>query len=217
VNVARLCLYLVALFLIAFADITNLQMSVIFYLYLGSLYIEAKDNNIRSLIFLLVFIQVIFDQADWVFYTIGRYYWETGIVAGDAILNGLILINFLVLIHCIYYRCEIMNWATKRFGLRHFEYRPIKADVIQINVIRIISLYTILYIITTILEIYAMNRIPLNNAYSTTYNELLEIYKTNGLVFVEMNRKLEVLRHATMILLLHTYLKKIDNTRILKA
>ena len=157
---------------------------------------------------------MIFDQADWIFYVLGRYYWETGIIAGDAILNGLILINFLVLIHCIYFRCEIMNWATKTFGLKEFVYLPIKADIIQINIIRIISLYTIFYISTTIIDILEMNSLTNN---SSIYNEVLEVYKSKGLVFVEMNRKLEVFRHATMILLLHGYLKQIDNKRIFKA
>ena len=61
-NVVRLIAYLVALGLIAFADLTMMQIQILLYMYLGSLYVEAKDSNIRSLIFLLLIVQVIFDQ-----------------------------------------------------------------------------------------------------------------------------------------------------------
>ena len=216
-NIVRLIAYLVALGLIAFADLSLLQINILLYLYLGSLYIEAKDSNIRSLIFLLLIVQVIFDQLDWITFVICKYYIDVGPLAGNAILNGVIMINFLVLIHCIYFRCEIMNWATKFFGMKEFLYLPIKADIIQMNVIRLISLYTIYYILFSAFDIIEINNIPINKDYDATYNDLMASYRANGSVFVEINRKLEVLRHGTLVLLLHSYLKQIDKKRIFRA
>lgn len=77
-NIVRLIAYLVALGLIAFADLSTIQANILFYIYLGSLYIESKDNNIRSLIFLLVVVQTFFYHADVFLYVLSRYYWETG-------------------------------------------------------------------------------------------------------------------------------------------
>ena len=192
----------------AFAQMPSDQKVLLFSLYLALLYIDAKDPNIRSLIVIFAVINAIFYELDWLFYILGKYHWKTGPIAGDAILDIIIMINFTTLLASIYYRSEIMEWAVRVFKLKAFDYLPTRADIIQIYVIRIIAVYHIYYFISAALVMNDLNVLNEQIATTAEIKQLEAQLATMGRTYVRVAGDLELFRHFTLLLLLHTWLKQ---------
>ena len=100
------------------------------YAYLALVYFDCKDHNIRSLVTLIAIVEFVFFELDYFVYIVSKYYIKTGPIAGDMILNCIILLNMLTLSLVVLYRQELINMYSKFFGKQSFSYFPTRADSI---------------------------------------------------------------------------------------
>lgn len=118
------------------------------YLYLALIYFDCKDHNIRSLILVVAFVEFIFFELDYAAYVISKYYIQTGPIAGDIILNCIILINMSVLMLSVNFRQELSDFFCQTFNINKIQYRPTKADYLIISSARIcFYIYALIFLL----------------------------------------------------------------------
>lgn len=202
-NIYKLILYCGILILLVSNTLSEDSKMLLFYAYLALIYFECRDNNIRSLIIILVALDFVFFEIDYLVYVYCKYYLDTGVIAGDMILNIFIIINLMSLIISIFYRCEIMNLFNKFFKRQPFDYLPTRADVLQIYIIRIIMVVHITFFLTSAELVYS-----LNNATPSLAVKINDELQEQGNLYVSVAQQMEFLRHFAIVLVLSPWSKK---------
>ena len=180
---------------------------LVLFVFLGMLYFDARDTNIRSLVVIIAMVEFIFYELDYLFYTLGKYYWLTGPVMGDVILDILILLGIVFSMASVYYRCEIIDLVTPLFGLEKFEYMPTRADLTVLYALRAIGLYHIVMLCIKVSIIYDYNlaiKLGLVSASEIAFARLREF----GVFYVKWGFKVELIKYVALVLSLHVWLKK---------
>lgn len=204
-NIIKFIIYC-GIFLLLFSNILSEDtQKLLFYAYLSFIYYDSKDQNIQSLVVILAIVEFIFFELDYFIFIVSKYYFDTGLVAGNIILDILILINMLCLIASIFYRCELMEWFSRVFNLKLLEYLPTKADIVQIYVIRMILFVHIVCVL-----IHASMVYKLNHADYVTYDRLYTEIKSYGNLYVLLAEKLDLLRYFAIVLVLSPWSKQIN-------
>jgi hypothetical protein len=201
-NVLKLVLYC-GIFVLLFSTIPEFnERMLILYAYLALMYYDCKDQNIRSLIVILACFEVGFYELDYLLFLVSKDVWMTGPVAGDMLLDILILINFLVLILSIFYRCEIMELYNKLLHREPFQYLPTRADFVQISVIKAIMLVHAGFMLFTAYHVNEMN-----NSSGFAAELILRDLFNYSEIYIDIGDKLESIRHFSIVIVLSPWSK----------
>jgi hypothetical protein len=206
-NIFKLLLYC-GIFILLFSNIAseNSRM-LILYGYLALMYYDCKNENMRSLIVILAFLEVVFYELDYILYLVSKDIWLTGPVAGDILLDVLILIHFRVLYYSICYRSEIMELFNEFFDREPFQYLPTKADFLQMTIIKYIMIVHMGFMVFNAYNVNLLNLSTTLSEYDRIFDELL----TNALIYLEVADQLESLRHFAIVIVLSPWSKITKN------
>jgi hypothetical protein len=116
---------------------------IIYYILLGVMFVNCKDQNVRSLIALIILFAYLKFEADYFMFVLTAYEFKTGKIWGDIILNIAMMLNYIALSFAIFYRNEIISFFTRLLGLPKIDYVPTMADVIQINLARFLVAFCV--------------------------------------------------------------------------
>jgi hypothetical protein len=167
------------------------------YLYLGLIYYDCKEHNIRSLVVIIVFVEFIFYELDYFVYVVSKYYLKTGPIAGDMILNCIILLNMVVLSLSVLYRQEIMTKIHHAFDLKGPSYMPNKADSLILISTRLCTYFYITFFLANALTVYQL----INTADPSIMTALRLQLIDDGHSFIKIESTLNSLRYLIIIML----------------
>lgn len=205
-NFTKIIIYLsLTLIMVSPWDHENLRL--VFFIFLGMIYYDAKDVNIRSLVVVVAMVEFIFYELDYLFYVISKYYWVTGPIAGDIILDIIILLSIVFTMASIYYRCEIIDLISPVWNLERFEYMPTRADLAVLNAMRVIGLYHIVMLIFKIMLILDYNE-AIETGRAAEVGSIYEELITFGKVYVDWGFRVELIKYIALLTTLHAWLKK---------
>ncbi|MGK2231170.1 MAG: hypothetical protein ACI92O_000328 [Colwellia sp.] len=181
----------------------NIQVQL-FYFYLGLVYFDCKDNNNKSLVLIIAIVEFIFYELDYFVYIISKYYLKTGPIAGDIILNCIILINMITLALAVLYRQEIMRFINKLFGLKPILYIPNKADSLILMSTRVCTYIYITFFLTNAFSVYQL----MNETDLYILNITREDLTIQGHMFIKIESTLNSLRYLLIVILIFPWSKE---------
>ncbi|WP_166426173.1 hypothetical protein [Paraglaciecola sp. 20A4] len=206
--VIRVCGYAVLLYLLSFYELSEFHLNVVWTTFIMMLYIDAKHPDIRSLIVIFAVINTFFVELDIFVFILTSYYWDTGLVIGDLILNGIILLNLLAMAIAIYYRPEIMNYVQKKFDMGDHMYLYTVADFVQLKFIQLIIVFAAAYTIYMFYLALLVWGVPDGKEHAIEYETARSFYKAKSYIFVDALVKVEAARNFLLVLVLFKWLRK---------
>ncbi|MBE0362163.1 hypothetical protein PULV_a3970 [Pseudoalteromonas ulvae UL12] len=211
-SLKKLLLYCTLIFVFYFLNLETETERLVFFIFLGLIYFDAQDENIRSLVLIITFVEFVFYELDYIFYVIGKYYWNTGTIAGNIILDIIILLSIMSSMLSVYYRNELTNAIHRLFGWPKLDYLPTRADLAVINTLRIIGIY---HVIMLSINAYIVNqyKIAVESTDSIVIFELKEQLLNFNLLYVDWGFKFTILKYAVLLLSLHSWLHKTLNSK----
>lgn len=118
---------------------------VFYYILLGIILVDCKDNNVRSLLGIIILMSYILYEVNYLIYFLTAFVFQTGKVWGDLLNNAWLILCYFMLINAIFFRQEITSSAMRLLKIGSIEYLPTRSDVIQIYIARIMMIYCSLY------------------------------------------------------------------------
>lgn len=188
-------LYFTLLFLLLTDYVSENWSIQVYYLYLGLIYFDCKDHNIRSLVIIIAVVECIFYEIDYFTFIVSKYYLNTGPIAGDLILNCIILINMISLSLCVLYRQEIMFFFSKFLGVEAPTYMPNRGDYLIITSTRFCTFIYIIIFILNGYTVYQYNTAIDPQVILGLEQKLIE----EGHTFIKLESGINVLRYLIVL------------------
>ncbi|MCW8092481.1 hypothetical protein [Alteromonas sp. ASW11-130] len=208
----KVVLYFALIFVFYFLHIGIEAERIFFFIFLGLIYFDARDPNIRSLVVVIAMVEFLFYEIDYLLYVLGKYYWDTGSIVGDIILDIVIVMSIMCTMMCVYYRSEIMDTVRSWAGLEHFDYLPTRADIAVINTMRLIGLYHVVMLLINASVVYEYN-IAVESAQAIHISYLKERIIDLNRIYVEWGFNIALLKYFALVFSLHAWMKKDVNTK----